>query len=320
MKSSRRVRAFGATVIALCILAILGASVIQVRAWQGVTFAVTVSEQNLIAGSRTRVGFTLLNNSTRDVTDLDAKLTVSATSPLVFMTDNWWHFYSVSSNQTVSFSTDIYAPTSSIGGTYPATLTLAYNVSSTSRPTEDHALGFVVYGKVDVTTYGVTVDPTPTTAGGNVTISANLLNKGNVAASYVNVTLRGELFSLRPGSTTYIGTLDPNSPTPITLTANIWSDVPNGTYPVTLVVSYRDPQSHDVQLLVPATVVVAEATKTSTPTAPTGGLRGFTMEGLLIPVGGVVVAAIVVGALLYRRRRSSGKSPTPEIRQPTGGA
>lgn len=318
MRASVKSKMCGGALVALCLVVTLGYLAIQTRAAQGVTFAVAVSEMNLTAGTRTKVSFKLLNNSTRDVMGLDAKLTVG-TSPLVIATDNWWHFYSVGSNQTVSFSTDIFAPPLSIGSTYSATLSLAYNISSTHRLSEDHVLGFMVYGKVEVTAYGVAVDPTPVAPGGNVTISASLLNKGNVAALYVNVTMRGYPLSPRPESTTYIGTLDPNSPTPLTLTANIWGDAQNGTYPVNLVVSYWDSHSEDRELLVPATVVVAKVAKPAVSTVPETGLRAYLQQGWLITIGGAVVAVIAVVVLVYRRRRSSLKTPSVVTEKPAGG-
>jgi len=296
--------------LALCLLVVvLGTGVLPARAAQAFNFVVTVSEQNLTAGSRNKIGFTLFNNSEKEVTGLDAKLALPATSSLVIMTDNWWRFSKVASESPVSFSTEIYAPASSIGSTYQATLTLTYNISDTHKLTEDHALGFVVYGRVEMTAYGVTVDPTPTAAGGNVTVSATLQNKGNAAATYVNVTLRGGSLSLRPESTTYIGTIDPNSPTPLSLTANILDGMSNGTYPVTIVVSYKDAQSRDLELLVPATVVVeSSATGATVQTGQTIGLRAFLTQSWLITIGGVVVAAVVVAVLFYRRRRSTGRA------------
>jgi hypothetical protein len=106
--------------------------------------------------------------------------------------------------------------------------------------------------------------------------------------------------------------LDSNSPTPVTLIANILSNVSNGTYPVTIVVSYRDPQSHDLELLVPVTVVVTSSATTATvQTGQTIGLRAFLTSSWLITIGGVVVAAVVVAVLFYRRRRSAGRALRP---------
>jgi hypothetical protein len=143
-----------------------------------------------------------------------------------------------------------------------------------------------------------------------MTITATLLNRGNVIASYANASLQlNQVLELSQESTTYVGDIEQNSPVPFTVVAHVKSNVQNGTYPVLITLTFQDDQYRQHAFNVTANLNVA--TGTAAPSGQTGisDLNSFLNNG-----GWTIIIVVVVGVvflILYVRRLSKLKQPIP---------
>jgi hypothetical protein len=254
------------------------------------TVAIT-GNQNLIAGFNNTVTITVQNNFYQSIQnnaiyDVDFQLTLPSTLSLIG--DSHWHYDSMSLGQTIIITAQIYAPTSAIAVPSQGTLTATYKqLGDVSYTTETHTLSFNVYGWINLTVYGTILSPPTTTSGGNVTISGNILNSGNLAVYDANVTVESSALDPTVPASVFVGEVDPNIPRPFSLLAVFKSNLATGSYPLTISVLAIDNDRPGVAFNSTQTVSVqiTPAQSTSQPTtSQTGG-------------GGIV--GIIIGILRY---------------------
>jgi len=201
----------------------------------------------------------------------------------------------------------IYAPKSAIGNTFTGTLTISYDDEYGNSYTENHNIGFVVRGQVSIVAYDWTIMPNPVSPGKKVSISATLLNKGTATAMFVNVSIQSnEILILSQESSNYVGEVEENSPTPFTVSAYVKPDVQNGTYPITIIVTYTDDlfEEHVFEITVGITVQKTSETNTGSEEGPSF-LDLLYRGGLTLLISTVALIAIVI---IYLRRSSKSLS------------
>jgi len=264
-------------------------------------FALDINGNHLTAGFNNTVKIELTNTG-ENVYDLDAALTLPP--PLTLSGDNHWRAPSVKKNGSLMIEVLVYAPASAIGNTFTASVVLSYKeLGYVYYTSEMHSIGFVVHGWVKMVAYGVTVSPEKAEPGADVTISANLLNQGNVAAMYVNVTLlSAESLILREESTSYVGQIDPNSPAPFSLIASVDPNAKNGSYTMRVVVFFQD----DRHLVHSFTIDTQfEVVQPSPKPPPSTGMQieEWLLKGGWVYMVGVFIVVLVVIVLVRRARR-----------------
>lgn len=266
-----------------------------------VSLSIITSNNRLTGGFDNRFNITLLNTGDVLISTIDA--TLSIPSPLIIHGDNHWAFKSLEPANSRPIPVDIYAPASSIGATYSGSLNLNYRDDYGESHTDSYPIGLIISGRIELTVYDKIVTPQPAEPGSTVSITATLLNKGNVAAKYVNVSIMpNSLLGLTMESTAYVGEVEENSPAPFTLTANVSSNVQNGTHLVTIGISYRDDQYVDHSFNVTLYVLVEKDHTGQSIPDDTGGLLGPLSEVGLVLL--IVLAMSVVIVFLYRRHLS----------------
>jgi len=207
---------------------------------------VTLTGQTLTAGFNNTVNITATNSyssgsvyPSNAIYDVD--LAVSVPTPLQMLGDNHWHYDSIALQQSVTLSFQVYAPTTAIGNSYQGSVSLTYRqLGDISYTQEIHDVGFSVRGWISLKLYGVQLTPSVTSPGGNVTISGNLLNSGNIAAYNANVTIESKTLALGSTASIYLGEVDPNIPRPFSLLVSFKKDLPEGNYSITVNVSAID--------------------------------------------------------------------------------
>jgi uncharacterized membrane protein len=203
-----------------------------------------ISGQNLTAGFNNTASFTVLNNYYGYSAIYDVDVSVSAASssfPLALYGDNHYHYDSIPLGQSVTINLTIYAPVSAIGSTYYGTVTIMYRaLGDISYTQETHSLSFAVYGWIHLVLYGIVLTPSVTTAGGNLTVSGNILNSGNLAAYNANVSVASNIMLPESSSSVFIGEIDPNIPRPFSLQAFFRQNLQDGNYSLTVTVSAVD--------------------------------------------------------------------------------
>jgi hypothetical protein len=225
--------------LSLLALVVIAGPAASVHGQTAAHLTMTVTGQSLTAGFNNTVTISLLNNYYSKIYDTDIVITLP--TPLNLIGDNHWHYDSIALGQTVTISFQVYVPTSAIGSSYQGSVTATYKqLGDISSTQESHALSFSVYGWINMIIYGVQMTPTSVAPGGNTTISGNLLNNGNLAAYNTNVTVESEALAPGSSSSTFIGEVDPNIPRPFSLLIAFKSNLPDGTYPITVRVSAID--------------------------------------------------------------------------------
>jgi uncharacterized membrane protein len=197
-----------------------------------------ISGQNLTAGFNNTASFTVLNNYYGYTAIYDVGITVSpasSTFPLALYGDNNWHYDSIPLGGSVTINMTIYAPVSAIGSTYQGTVTITYKqLGDISYTQEAHSLSFAVYGWINLMLYGILLTPSLTTPGGNLTISGNILNSGNLASYNATVTVTSDVLAPGTSNSAFIGEVDPNIPRPFSLQVFFKPNVEPSNYSLTV--------------------------------------------------------------------------------------
>lgn len=283
-----------------------------------VALTIDLPDNRLIGDVEKTVNVTISNSGNVSLSTVDVTLSFSAApvspSPLVIRGENHWILKFLEPGNTTILPVTMYAPRSAIGSTYVASLDVSYRDDYGQSYSETYNLGLIVNGWIELIVYEKTFSPQPVDPGSEIAISATILNRGNVAAMYTNVTiLPTPSLNLQSASSAYVGEVDENSPAPFTVVANMAQDLENGSYPVVITVTYRDAQNQDQALNIATNVVVE--TSHSTQNGQTGEMN---LVNLLLELRWILLLLVggsIATFLLYRRRRSSRTTvPTSAFR------
>jgi hypothetical protein len=267
---------------------------------------VALSSNHITAGFENTVNITVQNNLWKGT--VQAGLTVP--SPFIIRGNQSWTFTNLEPSRNVSVTTRIYVPTSATGSTMNGALTLTYGDEHGQTYTDTFNVGLVVQGYIDVIVYDLVVNPQPVSNGSEMTITATLLNRGNVVASYANASVQlNPVLELSRESTTYVGDIEQNSPVPFTVVAHVKSSVQNGTYPVLITLTFQDDQYRQHVLNVTANLNVATGSEPPSDQTGIGDLTSFLNNGGWTII--IVAAVGVVLLILYVRRLAKLKQPSP---------
>jgi len=257
---------------------------------------------NITAGNSNSVTLHVTNLGSNSV--YDAKVGVELPPPLIVTgTDNQWQFEQILTQSPLEISMVIYAPESATGHTYPIVVTLAFKDHMGVDHIETRTLGMLAIGDIDLLVYDMVTFPIQIPIGGNFTVSGSILNRGNVEAMYTNVTIIEDTnFRVAASSTYYVGQIDPNAPIPFALTGFLKPDVGEGTYPLTIVVAYRDNIGGHYTLTTSLPVIVVPAEQGITTTTEQSVIQRIT-DTLFRPLPLLIIAIIII--IIWRRLRKS---------------
>jgi len=267
------------------------------------SFSVTASGQLLMGGRTETLNIQITNIRSYSLSEINA--TLAMPSSVIVLTGNRWYFPNLDSNNSTEFKTQIFASSNDLGEGSSATLTIRYRDNKLGQTRQEtYPIGLAIIGprQIRMTVYGITVTPSPATPGSTVTITATLLNKGTINAYYANATaIPSNLFLSIPESTVYVGDVPYNSPTPFSLSTKISPRAGNGTFPLTVQVTFEDDQAVESTLDFKAEVTVSTITVTTQ--IPSGrAAGGFNWWSIAPIVGGGAIVGIVAAIILYRRR------------------
>jgi hypothetical protein len=267
-----------------------------------VSISIDTSNNRLTGGIDNHFNITLLNSGGILISTIDVALIIPA--PLIIHGNNEWTFESLKSGNSTLIPVEIYAPESSIGGTYSGSLTMNYRDYYGETNSESYPIGLIVVGQITLTVYEKIASPQPAKPGSKISITATMLNKGNVAAKYVNASIiPNTVLDLTAESTAYVGEVEENSPAPFTLAANVKTNAPNGTCPITVSITYRDDQYTDQSFNATFYVLIEKNHEDQNISDGTSDLLKpfFDVSVILL----TLVGASAVILFLYRRHLSS---------------
>ena len=195
------------------------------------------------------------------------------------------------------------SPSAEAGVAYPFRIDIYYVDSLGIKQVTTNTLGIPLYGRIDFVIYDVSTLPSPTHLGKEFTVSFTILNRGNSPAMYTNISIIPSTFlQLTSESSTYIGQVDPNAPAPASLSAILTEDKP-GTYPIKILVSYRDKFNKPYQLTyeIPVKAIIPPTPTKTGQTQPKIGFAGFYATPIIILI-------VLIVALLFWMRKRKRKS------------
>ena len=258
-----------------------------------------------------------------------------------------WKFDKVLKGGSVEIPLIVFVPEGTEGKAYTANIDLTYKrLGYVSEITENHSIGFYIPEEeeyIDLVLYEVEVDPVAPQPGVSITFSASTLNKGNIPAMYVNVSLiENSVLTLQSESYSYLGQIDPNSPTAFSLDALINPRAREGSYSAEINIKYEDEEnrSYTIHKQIPFNIVMLREERTTqgplggifdpilniiypssstrpvgppatggypgrSPTASTGTFQNSYPILAYLPI--IIVILVIIGVIALVRRRSSSK-------------
>ena len=264
--------------------------------------SVTQVNNSVIDGVLSTISFDVTNAGTRTINSPTFQL--SASSPLVVISNSPSPKSSLGPGQTETFTAVVSASPSATPGVYGGTLSVGFTDQGGSQHTQSFAAGFVLTGVVQLVVQDELISQTST----SLSVSGSLLNEGGVSAYYAQVTGSVRGFPGSNATAYFVGEIDPNSPVSFTITIPISAPSRAQTGTVLLNVEYQDTFGNDHTFATSSTTSLESADQylasqvtTTTPTSSGGNLAYI--------VGLAVIAAIVAvgvaGAVMVRRRRAA---------------
>jgi hypothetical protein len=122
-----------------------------------------------------------------------------------------------------------------------------------------------------VTIYSVNVLPREIQPAGNITVSGNVVDTATSKTFYnTNVSISSPAFA--KSTFIFIGQIDPNIPRPFSATFQVQKGLPNGTYPIKILVTYQD--TSNINHASSTVVNLRVQRQTSTPSVRRSETRG----------------------------------------------
>jgi hypothetical protein len=272
---------------------------------------VVANSSSLASGYTNKPTITIKNTGDSPLSSVEVTISpgTGSTSALSIAsgTDDWV-FESIKPHAETTVTPLVSTSLNSADTLQELTLTLTYIDSSGSWHKETKNIGYIVKGTIIPTFQDAQASPSRISIGGNFTVTGNILNIGTADALFANVSLDiGSEFRSTTGSSQYVGDIASNTPIPFSVAVTANRNLRNGTYPVTVLLTYQDDYG---QTYVKATSVqvsisnaVQQITLQTTNDTPTGfetfRLIFFIALAAIIAVGGFL------GLRAYRGRRQT---------------
>ena len=281
----------------------LGFNVLEI---QPSYFSVALTQLNNTStvGTQSTLTFILTNSGGNAIYSPD--LAISASSPVVVTGSVPLNFQTaLQPGQSIDYDVTIGSSPSSTPGIYGGSVTVGYSDADGVQHSQTFTVGFVLKGSIQFLVQDVTISQTAT----DVTVSGSLLNEGNANAYYTQVT--GQIGDSQ-NSSTYVGEVDTNTPTPFTVTVAFPAPSrAEASVPIDLTIGYQDTFGAVLSTtsIVKTSLESAEeiALSNSTTTSSTGSTGGDLVTIVSYSIIIIIVVVVIAAAVFVRRSRSAGK-------------
>jgi hypothetical protein len=254
----------------------------------------------IIAGKIADYEFSVANMGTAPITSV--VVTIESPSESVkILGDSKWNIQRINEDSRANLTTTVFAADSMIGN--PASFNVAVEYSTNGQSsTENFVLGTYVAGEISIKAYDIAIDY----IGGTPNIVGNLLNEGNTVALFTTIEVTGAkslATNLPPQQ--YIGDLEENSPLPFSIPVDVDSSTGEGTYPISLKISYKDNlrETHTFD-------INSQARFTPEKRSDESAQNSNMFASMPIAIGVVVIAAVIAVAVGLRRRKKAALKRT----------
>lgn len=269
--------------------------------------SVSVVPKVLTAGKISNVTFNLTNLGSNYLSDISLKTSLPNNDGQV-LTDQPVSLGSISPHGSKSVTENLFID-GNASETFPMNFSISlYNGSSFEQLAPSIAV--LASGIINMTATGTTLSPTEPATGGIFSISFILTDLGTVGASAVTATVMPPPGLLVFGSNSvFIGNMQVDSQTPVTLTLSASSKAGNYTVPIRISYLNNLRQEQNVTIKVPVSVgggvLSANAISSSGGKAVTYTRKGGGAGLIIIVV--LSIAVVVLGVLFYKERKRNRK-------------
>jgi hypothetical protein len=264
--------------------------------------SVTQLSNSVVSGVASTVNFEVGNSGTGTV--YSPTFSLSATSPLVVMSNSASPETSLRPGQAETFTAVVSTSPSATPGVYSGTLLAGFTDQSGIQHTQSFSVGFILTGTVELIVQNEQV----TQASTGLTVTGSLLNEGGASAYYAQVTGSVRGFPGSNATAYYTGEIDPNSPVSFIITIPLSAPSRAQNAVVLLDIEYKDSfgSIHTVATSSTTSLQSDQQLAASQVTTTTQASSGGDLVSL---VSLAVIAAIaivgVAGAVMVRRRRAA---------------
>jgi hypothetical protein len=260
----------------------------------------------LTAGRIETLSFNVTNNGSSPLTDIVFSIS-SGTNSVKILGDSRWRVDYMAPSETYIMSTTVYAAEDVINTPIEFEINAEYIERGQSK-TDTLSIGAYVDGQIRIRAYDLDINY----IGGAPNLVGNLLNEGNTVGLFTTIELANSATqsslndSLVTGTSQqqYLGDLSENSPLPFSIPLDFASDLPAGSYPVTLNVTYSDNLRAVHELLLNDTVVYEGTLSTSNSNESNSEAFSLINEfSSFFPILIIIIVGGLVGLFLIRRRK-----------------
>ncbi|TLY10150.1 MAG: hypothetical protein E6K85_04305 [Thaumarchaeota archaeon] len=265
---------------------------------------ISINEGNasaqIIAGKIEDYEFSVTNNGTAPMTNVVVTME-SPSESVKILGDSRWTIQRIDEDSKANLATRLFAANSLIGN--PASFDVAVKYSSNGQSsTENFVLGTYVAGEISIRAYDIAINY----IGSTPNIVGNLLNEGNTVALFttIEITDAKNLVSNLPPPQ-YIGDLQENSPLPFSIPVDVDTRSGEGTYPVSLKISYKD-NLREIHTLDINSGVQFVPKQPSDESAQNSGI----FANMPVGIGAAAVVAAIAIAVVFKRRKKAALKRT----------
>lgn len=259
----------------------------------------SINTQYLLAGTTTELTINLSNNLWRGPVDIQ----LQDPSPLIIEDDSNWAFENVSEGETITFPVKLYTPKSAMGATGVAVFTVSFSDQHGTNYYEIVSIGLIIRGVIQVSIFSSEISHTTINQGSTVIISATLLNTGNTNAMYTNASILIEdgVLVETSNSKSYLGELEPDSPLPFSVSANINNSAEAGEYQINCIIFYQDDLFSTYRTSVNFTIDIVSFSETSEGNSRVDIDSLFVGSGVALVIGGGTIFMVIL--IISRKRK-----------------
>lgn len=269
------------------------------------------SDNQIVAG---KVDDLVLEISNKDDAPIESAVISfqPASESINILGDSKWAVPSIEPGAAVSLPTRVFAPSSLIGSSTSFNVSLDYLLEGESK-SEQIVLGTYVDGEITIRIYDLAINY----IGNTPNLVGNLLNEGNTDALFTTIEIvpsesgSQQLVASGPQQQ-YLGDLTENSPLPFSIPLSARGLEP-GTYPVTLMLTYKDSLRNNHELVTSADVILEQSAIAGNEAAGPGQRPGgqAAVGGIIVPI--VVAAAVGIGGFVFfKKRRTKAKKASAQ--------
>ena len=266
---------------------------------------ISIDSNILRGGNQDSPTITIRNSGEGQITSFEVSIEPSSQSRsalAIIPGTEKWSFDSISSDDERAITPEIIASLGSIDSLQGVTLIISYIDALGNLQEESRDIGFSIKGVITMDFQNAQASPSTISPGEAFALTGNILNKGTTVALYATITLKEDLMFQSSGGGQYIGDINPNTPIPFSISVNAERGIPDGVYPITVVLifedNYGDEYTEEIELQVTVSPPAPFSRQPDQNTTPPPALRIFFLGALVA----LVVGGIYLTARVYRSR------------------